>query len=65
MIDPNHQFLGWFRAGKGHRWEAVVSGETHSACEDKILFYRRDGVSMADKAVLPAGVDPNVRAAGH
>jgi hypothetical protein len=51
-------FVGWFRPPRGV-WEVYCRAPTEAAAWDRLLDLQRSG----DKAVLPAGKDPNDRVA--
>jgi hypothetical protein len=54
------RFIGWFRAGKGRCWQAVVSGKSEQDTWD-LLHDFRSGGRVCDKCVTAEGVDPNER----
>lgn len=49
------EFVGWHRPHPRSPWRAVC----HGASADGVLGKLLDCIRGGDKAVLPAGVDPN------
>jgi len=51
------RFVGWWRKDSGSLWRRIVHGDDETDVFNRLLNAVRGG----DKAVLPAGTDPNAR----
>jgi hypothetical protein len=49
------RFVGWWRAGNGHKWQEVCAAGSESACWDVLLERAPAG---GDKTVAAAGTYP-------
>jgi len=52
-----HEFVGWARRGPGKRWYALCSGYSAEVVLAGVLALSSPG---GDRAILAAGVDPNI-----